>query len=770
MYLDVGVEDDRAVLALRRIQFEARQTEQAFIGVAQSAKLAGGMGNLVSVNTRVAQSYRSVTIAATQAATGIQRASIASRLYAAATTAPPVGWSVGTPTGTLPAGMSVLARQSYERAMGSMTTPWSAASFMGGVRAPAGRGPYMPGYNTAGRGRGGRGNFGLGTSIFLATAGLGAGAYAYGQSANLQRASQLSAFASGQSAAAMRAQSLALTGDYRMRLRSATALTQEVSQLGALTPEGQRELARAGAGFNVLESQVAAGDAARSIYQLIKATSRSKEELDRGTAAATRYAGAIYAAGNESAAGAASVFAMTQEIQPLAQFMNIGANGTIALAAAFADLNENQRELFRGALTRMATEGKIDPNNPISSLIAIAERLREAGSDAEKVNILKSLGFDNIRDIQTLAVMAASMDTFGRSLEVVNEELVGTSKFGSHIQKVLGDQQGAWDALKGSMDRASASIVNGVAPALMLLMSVLTGVGDTISANPALGVLLGIGAGGLAYMGLRGAWRRHMARDAGTRMAELGLTGPQGARRHGRLAENLLMTLPFLGRSRAERMTTTRFGVALAEGAGMGRGLGRMNRLSLGLMRAMPFGEGLAVRAAGTMAAGGMGGTALRVATGPIGWVVTALMLGAPLFERIADAAGRMAAKGGMLGVTLNTVALIFDVLAAGGRILNEAFDWLAKGGKWLLDAVTFGHGDEMLGGMNKGLSNARDAVQGIARDESKAGPQTPPKAPVAVANIYTGGSQSGFQTAMDEVSRRAARAIPSNTYGGIPV
>lgn len=768
LFLELGVDDKKGILALSNITRAANNAERALLGVAEASKLAGGVSNLTRSNTALAASYNAV-------AAGARRAALDTFYLARANFQVNRGQTVvNTPSGAIPAGFGVLARQSAEVAAGRMQAPWSAWRNMAGMNAAGigrlgGPGPYMPGYPPAGRtGRAGRGNFGLGTSVFLAGLGISAGAYGFQQGAGLERTSLLASYASGQSPAAMRRQSVEIARRFNLRLPEATALTQEVAQLGAMSPEGQRQIARAGAGFHTMETGVQAGEASAAIYRLIKATSRSKEEFDQGTAAAMRYAGAIYAAGNESAAGAKEVFSMVQEIEPLAQMMHLGANGTIALSAAFADLNENQRELFRGALTRMTIQGKLDPNNPIGSLLAIADRLRAAGSDAQKLNILKAMGFNNIRDVQTISVMAASMDTFARSWKAVNEELTGTSTFETKVGSVLGTLSGQWDGFKSSMDSAAASIVGSLTPALSVLLSVLSGLAAVISDNPALQLLLGAGAVGLAGMGVRGAYRRHFAGDAAVRMAALGLEGPRGALRHGRLTENLMGVLPFLGRGRAESFAATRTGMALAEGAGLGRGLGRMNRLSLGLMKMLPFGEGLAIRAAGIMGGEGIGGMALRAATGPVGWILTALSVGAPLFEKIGKALNSIARQGGMLGIVFNTLGLIFDVIAAGGRILNKAFGWIFDVGGKVWHAIG---GDVLTGGVNNVLQGLHGGISGIAASpETKAGAQTPSRAPSVVTNIYTGGSQSGYQSAIDEVSRRAARSMPANSYGGLAV
>ncbi len=791
IFLETGVDTKAAEQAVDRLDRAANRLTESLLGVARAAKLAGSgsSSGVIRANTAMGQSYKAMGASARGAAMDLfylQRAQFevgrnmqiasggagSAPMNRGALMNPMLPYMQGPGGFTVVPGGSPNFRTFAQSYASRNASPWNPNTFMRGVNVPSG-GPRMASMAAAGpRGRG-SGNYGLGTSIYLTTLGLQAGGYAYGQSANLQRSSTLAGFASGQSPAAMRAQSLALRGEYNMRLRNSTALTQEIAQLGVKDPESQTALARAGAGFNVLEQTVSAGDAAAAIYRLIRATSRSEDEFEKGTQAAVRYAGAIYAAGNQSAAGAAAVFAMVQEIEPLAQFMRLGANGTIALSAAFADLNENQRELFRGALTRMAIEGKIDPNNPVQSLITMAQRLREAGSEAEKINLLKSMGFDNIRDVQTLAVMASSLEVFGEALGVVNEELTGTSKFGSQINTVLADQKGSWDALTSSMDAMAASVMNNVAPVLMTLMALLTGVADAVAANPLLGWGVGIGAAALAGRAGMSGIRRFMGGDRAARLAGLGFNTPHGSVRHGRLAGRLSGAFPMLGADAALRMTSTRFGVRMAEGVGLGagRGLGRMNGLSLGLMKYLPMGEKLAVGAAGRMAAGGVVGGAMRLATGPVGWIVTALMVGAPLFERLGNAMSNLAQKAGFLGPVIGVLGLVFDVLAAGGRILNKAFDWLAKGGKWLLDFVTGGNADEILGGMNRGIGNLHEGISGIAKDPSKAGTDQPPKAPgSSTVNIYTGGSQSGYQQAMDEVGRRAARTMPSNTYGGIVV
>lgn len=775
LFLEFGVDDKAGVLALQNITRAADQAERALLGVATASKSAGGISTLARSNVTLAQSYNTLATSAARAGTAMRQANLPMMLYSAATTPPPGGFQAQSQAGTLPAGFNALARQSMEQRMASKS-PWSPSAFMGGISAPAG-GPYMPGYGGAAavRGRGlGGGNYGLGTSIFLTMAGARLGAYGFQQAANLQRASLLASYASGQSPGAMSAQSLELSRQFRLRLSEATGLTQEVAQLGVGSAQGQRELARAGAGFHVLEQNVGAGEASAAIYRLIKATSRSAEEMNAGTAAATRYASAIYAAGNESAAGAAEVFSMVQELEPLAQVMNLGAEGTIALSAAFADLNANQRELFRGALTRMTIQGKLDPNNPIGSLLAIAERLRNAGTDAEKLSILKMMGFTNIRDVQTASVMAASMDTFARSLKAVKGEMEGTSTFDTKVGQVLTTMSGQWDGLKASMDSAAASIVGGITPALGGLLAILTGLADVIAQNPALAALLGIGAAYMAGRAVRGLYRHHFAADAATvalRMETMGLGGPRGALRHGRLTDNLLGALPFLGRGSAERFAATRMGMSLAEGVGLARtaGAGRMSGLSLGLMKMLPFGLGerAALGTAERMAAGGIAGRALGLATGPIGWVITALSLGAPLFERIGGALHGIAQQGGMLGIVFGTLTLIFDVLAAGGKLLNKVFGFIGDVGSAALNIITLGHGEDIINGVNSFLGNAHNAITG---DSSKAGAQTPPASGKTVVNIYTNGSQSGYQSAIDEVGRRAARTTAPNSYGGIPV
>lgn len=763
IYLDTGVDDKEAVLALRRITNAANITEQALLDVAKASKMAGaGAGATVRSNAAAARSYQQAGTAARGYARDLfylHRAQFQ--------VARNVEVLAGGSTGASGAAAGILgmeqAYQAYLTRQGRVTALGRAADFALGGRMVT---PAMSAQAAAARA--GRGNYGLGTSLFLTGLGVGVGSYGYRQSAAFQRSSTLASFASGQTPAEMRSQTQAVRSEFRLRLMAASALTQSIAQLGELTPEGRRELARAGAGFNVLESTIGPNEAAESIYRLIKATSRSREEFDAGTRASMRYAGAIYAAGNESAAGAASVFAMVQEIEPLAQVMRLGANGTIALSAAFADLNENQRELFRGALTRMAFEGKLDPNNPVASLLAIAERLRGASSESEKINILKGLGFDNIRDIQTLSVLAASMDTFARALGAANEELEGTTTFGSKVQQVLADQQGAWDAFTSSLDSMAAKVVTVAAPALVTLLGLLTGIADAVAANPFLAGAAGVGGLALGGMALAGLYRHHFAGDPiPTVLARRGMSRGQ----HAAAAYALASTLPFgFG---AERFATTTLGQRMAAGMGKGMtaGVGRSSRFSLGLLNALPFGERLAGAAAGRMAAGGIAGGALRLATGPVGWILLTLTLGAPLFERVAKAFGDIAQQGGVVGVVFNTLGLIFEVIAAGGRLLGEAFDWLGKGGKWLLDMVTFGHADEILGGTNKGLSEARNWVNTIGRDDSKAGAQSPPPAPSgAVVGIYTDGSRSGYQQAMDEVGRRSARSVPPNTYGGIPV
>lgn len=769
LFLDVGVDDKKGVDGLQRITAAGNAAEKALLDVARAAKAVGGATAAISVNQRLAASYNAVAAAAF-------RAGMAQRQAAIGQLGPFM--SGPTQTGVLQALQSgrtplILQRPSLGGAgdlpfivrSGGTSNSLAIAESIRRGRASA---PFSTGVHAM-QTRTGRGNYGLGTSVFLTLAGAQAASYGYRQSAGLERGSQLAAFASGQTPAAMAAQNRRLARQFHMRLPDAISLTREVAQLGVGTEEGRSELARAGAGFNVLESTVAAGDAASSIYRLIKATSRSTEELNAGTAAATRYAAAIFAAGNESAAGAGAVFQMVQELEPLAQFMKLGANGTIALSAAFADLNENQRELFRGAITRMTIEGKLNANDPISSLLGIANRLRDAGDDLERMNILKSLGFDNIRDVQTAAVMAASLDTFARALAATNEELTGVSTFWPKISILLKDQQGDWDNLTSSMDNATASIVGKLAPALGLVMGLLAGIADVVAGNPILSTLFGYGAAVGAYVGLRGLYRRHFGGAASAEMLADML--PSERRAYGRTSRELAGFLPL---PMSKRLGFTAIGANMAEGSYLARlaGGGRMNRFSLGLMRALPFvGEGLATRTAATMAAGGLAGAAVKVGLGPIGWIIAGLTAGAPLFSQIAESLGGIASQGGAIGATFNMLALVFDVVAAGGRILNRAFSWIGTAGKWLLNLVTFGHADDVLGGINQGITGARDWVKGIAADETAAGAQTAPKAPAsAQVNIYQGGSRSGAQMAIDEVARRAARTMPANSYSGIVV
>lgn len=769
LFLDVGVDDEKGVAALGRVTAAANKTEKALLGVAQASKAAGSITTAVSHNNRLVSSYNAVARSANVAASALQRTLLMQAAVGRA------GMAMGPSTGAIQAIRMGQTPFILERPglAGAGALPFAvrsggtsnAAQVAMAIRQGRQSTNFMSGLHTFQQ-RTGRGNFGLGTSIFLATAGAGAGAYGFRQHAGLERGSRLAAYASGQSPTVMAAQSRLLARQFNMRLGDATALTRTVSQLGVEGQEGRMELARAGAGFNVLEQTISAGEASEAIYRLIKATSRSREEMNAGTAAATRYASAIFAAGNESAAGAAAVFSMVKELEPLAQIMRLGSNGTIALSAAFADLNENHRELFRGALTRMVIEGKLSANDPIGSLLGIAERLRNATDDLERINILKALGFDNIRDVQTASVMAASLDTFARSLKAVNEELSGASTFHRMMQEVLGDSQGMWDKFTSSIDRASGRIVGSLVPALALVLGTLTGIAEAVAGNDALAMLFGFGAAGLAGMGLRRLYRKHLGGPAASAM--LGEMLPFERRSYGARTRELSTFMPL---PMAKRFGFSGFGARMAQGASLLPGGGRMNRLSLGLMRTLPFvGEGLAARASGAMLAGGAGGMAVKLATGPVGWIITALTLGAPLFTGIADALGGMAEKAGALGPALNMVALIFDVIAAGGRILNKVFSWLGTAGKFLLDIVTFGNADNVIGGVNSFIGGTRDVVRGIAADETKAGPQVPPAPASTQVNVYTGDSRSGTQRAFDEVARRAARTMPANSYSGIVV
>jgi hypothetical protein len=771
LYLGIGVDDKNAIAVLIGVRDASNLAERALLGVAKAAQAMSPAASVaVTANNRLAASYGSVAAAATRATAAMRQAGGQAALQSRQLMNEMVsrGFPVQGQSALFPPGFDTLARQGLEQRLAAGAPPWNPAAFMSGIRAPTGAGPYMPGYPpSAAALRGSRGNFGLGTSIFLATAAAGAGAYGFQQAANLQRGALVASFANGQSPGAIQRQALGLSGQFNMRLSDSVSLLRDVAQLGIGNAAQENEVARAGAQFNVIQPDVAASDASKTIYRLLLASSKSQADLEKNLSIASRYAGGIYAAANVSAADNKEVFAMVTELAPLAQMMNLSAQGNIALAASFSNLNATQQSTFRGALTRMAITGKIDANNPIGSLMDIASRLRALATDSEKIDFLRSLGFKNVRDIQTVNVLAASMDTFAKAYAAVGNELQGTGTFGDRVNQVLHTMSGEWDGLKASMDRAAASIVGGLAPSLHLTLGLLTGIADTIAKHPALGGILG--AAGLAVAG-RGAYG-FLARRFGTpeaeRLAELGLDGPRGALRRGRLANNLANVFPLLGQSRAESFAGTRLGMSIAEGAGLAAsaGVGRMSGISLGLLKLIPGGEGLAVGAAERMAAGGLGGTALRLATGPVGWILTALSLGAPLFERISGAFTSMASKGGAIGALMNTLGLVFDILAAGGRILNTAFDWLLTGGKWLLNFITGGHYDDVVGGINTGLSYLRTGAQGIA-----APGQSPAKAQATnVTNVYTDGSRTGFQSAIDEVSRRSARTT-SSTYGGIPV
>lgn len=608
-----------------------------------------------------------------------------------------------------------------------------------------------------------RHSYGLGTSLFLAYAGGRGGAYAFQQGATLQRQSLLASYASGTSRRATMRQTRGLARGYNMRLTDAAALTREVAQLGA-PAAAQGQLARAGAGFNVLESSVSAADASSGIYRLIKATSRTPEEFDKATAAATRYAGAIFAAGNQSAAGAGAVFEMVKELGPLSQFMNLGAAGTIALSAAFADLNEQQRELFRGALTRLAGEGIIDPNNPIGSLRKISAQLQKAGDEQERSRILKSLGFDNIRDKVLIASFTAGLTTFDSALAAVNEELYGTSQFGSKVNEVLHDLQGNWDGLKSSMDLAAATIVGTLTPAIAGLMSMLKGLALVVANNPALAGILG---GMAAFYGVKGGaslvaqygpgfMRGGASRVAGLTAGDLLFAGSNliGMRGMGAGMRGRSMSSIVGGRYKAgmaSRSWDMLFGRSTLAQARAGAGM-------------EAIGGRFGGRLAGRMMGGAVGRAGLSAMGGPVGWIIGAVSILQPVFGSIGSFLDNLGDKGGVLGLVAETLGVVFRLISAIGKGINAIFGWLWGAIKKLLDVL---HINDVATWAQKGLDKLTGGSQSKGKRAGDATPKAPGGPTTFNLTVNATGGQTGVQLALEKTAYQSAFGAGSAAYGG---
>lgn len=578
---------------------------------------------------------------------------------------------------------------------------------------------------------------GIGTGTFIGMAALGVGAAAFRQRAGLEREAMIAGFAGGRDRAVIEKEAIARAREYNLRLLDSVRLSREIEQLG-LRGEGAAEQSKAiGAAasqFNILNKEVASPDAAIAIFRLIKATSKSQEEFEHNLLAAERYASAIQLAGDRSAAGAGAVFEMTKELQPLAQVMNISSAEVVTLAAALADLNEEQRGMFRGSITRLGVKGVIDPNQPLPGLVAIGEKLRSMQDEGAKLDYLKAIGLSDIRDPITLATIAANLENISTLLPVIRGELEGTGQTSlfQRTQSVLLGLQGRFDGFITSMDIMGSKIIETLAPALITLMEGFKGIADTISSSKGLQALLGIG-GALALGKFAKFLIGKQIFGPSVRAGAVAGAGGFGGNEAMNAALMASMFMPFGGTRAAglKGMLSARFrmGQAGASAGSMFLGdLSKRQRFGAGLMGLIGGRTGANI--AGRLASGAVG----RLALGSTG--VGLLVVAAGLLEKpamnIARAFSEMGARGGVVGAIFSGLGFAFRVISVAGRGVNFVFDKMGDFFMLILNKL------KPLGDFfNKGLQDLNRGFDNIFGGGSPSAAAPPSARGRSVTNTY---------------------------------
>jgi hypothetical protein len=636
---------------------------------------------------------------------------------------------------------------------------------------------------TRGVGNADRSLFALQTQLAITAVTAGVFTAAMGSAfASFEREITLGAIADGAEGAADRfktlsAEALTLSRRFARSPQDMAVLIRSIQELGISTDASADSLARAAIQLGLIGG-VPADEAAKTIFRLTRLTTRAGESFeDNLTQGAEGTANAILRVGQQTAAGTRGLEDFLRKFATIGLASRFSRAEVIALAGAFADLDESTREVSTSFIqtlfgsdiperARAIAEAIGEPvekledlrrDRPFELLLRLAQHFRRVeASGGNLAQEFRRLGIDQVRYIRQATALTAQVEILPRLLETASEATKDSSELNNQAAIVLDTTAERWNALKASVQRFAIAAGGTLKPLLVTLTGLLTGLADALERNRALAAAFAFGTLAVTIRSLRGLIAT-MGGASGL-LGFAGLGGVAGGFRAGRLA----VGAGGLGRTALGFSALDRALLAGGAAGGLAQPAGRLAGLGGGLLGALvPGGAGIA----GRLATSSLGRFALMA--GPIGLAVGLLALLGPMFASLGRALADAGKAGGLAGIAFKTLAIIMKIIETGANLLNKAFSLL-------LDAIKFGLkivgdiiGVDIVGSINAGLDQIIGGLDtfnaGIAGTPAPEAGAAAAAAPAAQTNLYT---SINLNEGGDVASRTVRDVAASHAFG----
>jgi TP901 family phage tail tape measure protein len=548
-------------------------------------------------------------------------------------------------------------------------------------------------------------------------------------------------------------------------------LTKQIQFFGIRSPTAIRHLSE----FSLRLSQISGEspeEAAKVMFRLLQLTKKEGEGLDEIAMKADRAAAAIFRVGRLTTAGPGELLQFLQTFQVAGVAADFEPEDLIALAGAIADIVPQMRSITTTATIRaLQSENfaafaqvlgvtveqvrEMRKNDPAVFIQRLGEALQTAASKQELLSVMRQLGIGGLREAKSILALTSNVGKLDDLIAAARDTTGSFNEFMRASEAVLRTLSAQWRGFTASLERFGITVATFVAPALKVILGLLTSLVNILNDHPILAALVtgavGIktgGALGRAFVGSRIGGR---IADVATGALLFGGRGGGGAIRglRGRGIAGLLGLLsapfrsPTAGMSARSanrfmfvtRANQARFGAGIAAGELPGFGprrarvVGEATRLGLlagGSSRATAglgsmMGRGAGFFGGGAGAVAKLTGAAALRAIPVVGQILTVLMLLRPLTDLFGNLAGSLRdlgdAVGGPIGFILKSIAFVFKAIQIAGEgvlfVLNKVWSFFKSILSFIGDKTGL---SKVFGAISSGLDKTLDGMDSLVR------------------------------------------------------